>query len=166
MLFWTRLLLQLMLIPSAHSWNASEPQGPMSLFCTVTLLHCRPPSWTCRQDHERGSHECTYSMSCPVALEPPNSMFAPPPVGGAPARVPLIYGNRIVSAWKATEENNCAHLDVAQLHTAAESTRPVHSSGVPRPIIHGPIDYEYCALVRRTCVGRGVSCSGYLLVGK
>lgn len=67
---------------------------PMSLFCTVTLLQFKPPSATCRQDQLLGSQERTYSIIW-SELAPPNSILAPPPVGGAPARVPLIYNKRI-----------------------------------------------------------------------
>ncbi len=55
MLLRMRLFWQLMLIPSAHSWNLSEPHGPISLFCTVTLLHENAPSATCKHDQLRGS---------------------------------------------------------------------------------------------------------------
>ena len=89
MLLRTRLFWQLTLMPSAHCWNASDPHGPMSLFCTVTLLHDRAPSAMWRHDQLRGSYECTYSISW-LEFEPPISMFAPPEVGDAPARVPLI----------------------------------------------------------------------------
>lgn len=61
----------------------------MSLFWTVALLQFKVPSATCRQDQLLGSHEWTYSMSW-SELGPPNSILAPPPVGGAPAREPLI----------------------------------------------------------------------------
>lgn len=80
-----------MLIPSAHSSNASDPHGPISLFCTVTFVHAREPSATWRHDQPRGSKERTSSMTCPDEFEPPISMFAPPSVAGAPARVPLIW---------------------------------------------------------------------------
>lgn len=89
MLFRTKLFWQLTLMPSAHCWNASDPHGPISLFCTVTLVQVNAPSAMCRHDQLRGSNECTYSINW-FAFEPPISIFAPPFVGAAPARVPLI----------------------------------------------------------------------------
>lgn len=89
-LFQTWQFWQLREMPSAHCWNKSDPQGPTSLWRTVTLLQVKVPSAMCIHDQLRGSNECTYSMSW-SEFEPPISMFAPPAVGGAPKRVPLIY---------------------------------------------------------------------------
>ena len=55
MLFRTIVFMQLTLIPSAHCWYASVPQGPMSLFCIVWLLHLALP-----QCSFGGVHPCGF----------------------------------------------------------------------------------------------------------
>lgn len=61
LLSWTVLLAQLIVMPSAHSWNVSVPQGPMSFHRMMVSEQVRGPPATCRQDHERGLYERTFS---------------------------------------------------------------------------------------------------------
>lgn len=150
-------------MPSAHSWNVSVPQGPMSLCCTVALSHVKGPSAMCKHDQLRGSNERTYSMSWPE-LPPPISILAPPFVGEAPARVPFILpSKRIVLACCTTQYAEIeTYLDISQLHTATVLAGPVYSGSMPTTIRHRSSDHE-----GRTFVTRGIAyCANFLVRSK
>lgn len=149
MLLRTRLFWQLTLMPSAHSWNASVPHGPISLFCTVTLLHDNAPSDMWRHDQLRGSKDRTNSISW-FALEPPISMFAPPMVGGAPALVPLICVTKKIRNASHTKRKPVivsSYLHVSQFNTTAILTGTVNRRGMSLTISHRTSNYECRSVV-------------------
>ena len=96
-LFLTMVFWQLMLIPSAHCWYKSVPQGPMSLFCTRTLLQAIEPSKTWRQDQLLESKDRTNSTVW-FLLFPPITMLAPTPTGVEVPRAPSICWSTL--DWK------------------------------------------------------------------
>jgi hypothetical protein len=72
-----------------------------------------------------------------LALEPPISMFAPPDVGGAPRRVPLIC----VTCQEAKEcKSEIWHLHVAQRNAIAVGACSVYGGSMTCSICHGTIN--------------------------
>ena len=65
-------------------------------------------------------------------------MFAPPDVGGAPRRVPLICS--LSQRVRKKCEPNVCHLHVPKLDTIAVVTRSVDGGSVTCAICHGAID--------------------------
>ena len=97
--------------------------------------------------------------SCPE-LPPPNSILAPPLVGGAPALVPLIWEASLSFILKTRSFSLIrTYLDIPQFHATASVASPVHSGRVPCPVEHRSIHNQ-----SRPLISCGVSLGRNFLV--
>ena len=94
-------------------------------------------------------------------------MLAPPLVGDAPLRVPLIYVKqgveKVFCLWEQKVQNSevKAHLDMAQLHSATSRAGTINRRRVPLPICDRPRDDESRAVI----VSRVSNGADFLVLG-